>query len=472
MENNHKATDSPSGSSTSDGATKPNPSSAVNNPNITMYNLAGETYSFKSSEVTNLDHPNGLSAFALLYQYEQTIGVPKNHLRIISMQDNADYNETFCPEDPNSMVDINYKVLLPFNPSINQIHVVVANSHAYAKDLDLNNADLRSARLHKAKLGGVNLKKANLFNAVLEKADLQAANLMNSNLQEATLTGANLKFANLEGANLFNAVLEKADLRAANLMNSNLEEATLKKAILKSANLEGANLRFADLRGAYLNNAKLMSSNLERAHLTKANLTFANLRSANLTRANLGCADLHSAKLKSSNLKEATLTGANLRFADLQGADLSGVDLNGADLYGADLSGVDLNGADLYGALLPGEDKLINLLSTDDKLLYVDIGPDQKALIAELKENYGGYTAAHKDRLKQYIRTLLTGQDPKMRTGMLEVLKYAAIVEPSTATARVFGGLFGSGEGAGGACPSAPRVAVSEAASPSWMLVD
>ena len=116
---------------------------------------------------------------------------------------------------------------------------------------------------------------------------------------------------------------------------------------------------------------------------------------------------------------------------------------------------------------MPGEDKLINLLTTDEKLLYVDVGPEE--LIAELKENYGSYTAEELDpkgRLKQYIRTLLTGQDPKMRTGMLEVLKYAAIVESSTATARVSRGLFGSGEGAGGARPSAPRVAVSEAESP------
>ena len=183
-----------------------------------MSNLAGETYSFESSKVTNLDHPNGLSAFALLYQYEQITGVPKNHLRIISVQvnadynktfDPADYNKTFDPEDPNAIVDINYKVLLPFNPSINEIHVLVVNSDTYAKDLDLNlnNADLRSATLHKAKLREVNLKEARLDYAKLYEVDLSQAILVDANLTGAFISQAKLKNANFKNVCLRDALI-------------------------------------------------------------------------------------------------------------------------------------------------------------------------------------------------------------------------------------------------------------------------
>ena len=72
-------------------------------------------------------------------------------------------------------------------------------------------ADLRSANIRSANLGGADLYAANLYAANLGGADLYAANLYAANLGGADLRGANLRGANLYAANLRGANLAAAD---------------------------------------------------------------------------------------------------------------------------------------------------------------------------------------------------------------------------------------------------------------------
>ena len=63
-------------------------------------------------------------------------------------------------------------------------------------------ADLRSADLSGANLGGANLRSADLSDAYLGGANLRSADLSGANLGGAYLSGANLGGAYLSGANL------------------------------------------------------------------------------------------------------------------------------------------------------------------------------------------------------------------------------------------------------------------------------
>ena len=98
--------------------------------------------------------------------------------------------------------------------------------------INLQNADLRRARLEGAKLNeadleGARFEEANLFAADLRKADLRRANLEKANLWGATLSEAHLEQASLASANLENADLREAHLERVNLRGANLEDAII-----------------------------------------------------------------------------------------------------------------------------------------------------------------------------------------------------------------------------------------------------
>jgi hypothetical protein len=116
------------------------------------------------------------------------------------------------------------------------------------KSQNLENANLRKARLKFADLEKTCLENADLQQANLTRANIQKANLNYANLQEATLNGiygerANLGVANLRQAALGTANLQGAYLGYTNLQQANLTNANLKQATLYEANLRGANLR-------------------------------------------------------------------------------------------------------------------------------------------------------------------------------------------------------------------------------------
>ena len=80
-------------------------------------------------------------------------------------------------------------------------------------------ADLRSADLSGANLGGANLRSADLSGA-----NLGGANLRSADLSDAYLGGANLRSADLSGANLGGAYLSGANLGGAYLSGANLDK--------------------------------------------------------------------------------------------------------------------------------------------------------------------------------------------------------------------------------------------------------
>ena len=106
--------------------------------------------------------------------------------------------------------------------------------------IQLQNADLRRARLEGAQLAGASLEGARFEGADLLATDLRNADLRKANFENANLWGATLGEANLEGARLVSASLENADLRGANLEKANLRGANLEGAIVEGANFKGA----------------------------------------------------------------------------------------------------------------------------------------------------------------------------------------------------------------------------------------
>ena len=92
-------------------------------------------------------------------------------------------------------------------------------------------ADLRSADLICADLGGANLRDAGLICADLSGADLIWADLRGADLRDADLSGANLSGANLRDADLRSADLSDADLRDANLICADLSCAVIMGSI-------------------------------------------------------------------------------------------------------------------------------------------------------------------------------------------------------------------------------------------------
>ena len=98
--------------------------------------------------------------------------------------------------------------------------------------IDLQNADLRRARLEGAQLREGDFRGARFDEADLFAVDLRKADLRGAHLERANLWGATLREANLEGASLVSANLENADLRRANLERVNLQGANLKDAFI------------------------------------------------------------------------------------------------------------------------------------------------------------------------------------------------------------------------------------------------
>lgn len=122
--------------------------------------------------------------------------------------------------------------------------IIETNKEWTAKDLDLNDRDLRDE-------GG------------LRYLNLTGAYFMRSNFRSLYLYDAMLN----------NAHLIEADLRYAKLARASLIAAQCQGACFAGALLDGANLSYADLRRADLSGCNLSLVNLRGASLENANLT-------------------------------------------------------------------------------------------------------------------------------------------------------------------------------------------------------
>lgn len=195
-------------------------------------------------------------------------------------------------------------------------------------DVNLEGADLRSAKLMDARLDRAELSRATLIGANISGGSFLKAILLGTNLsstignrsRRGNLTnweGANLSRANLSGAEYKAALFCSADLRSADLSNSYLGGSDFSNAILLGANLD---------------NAKLPNTCLIRTRLSTASLNGVDLTGAELPHAILLRTDLRLASFKNANLRGAILTEADLRSANLHGADLRDSKFSRADL--------------------------------------------------------------------------------------------------------------------------------------------
>ena len=140
------------------------------------------------------------------------------------------------------------------------------------------------------------------------------------NLQGSWLNGADLKEARLWRARLTQVYLQGAELDRAHLQRANLVEAHLEEGYLHKAQLQDANLLLARLQGANLEKAQLQGANLRSARLQEAYLLGAHMQGANLASTYLQGATLSSARLQGANLTDTLLLEADLSQVCLEGA--------------------------------------------------------------------------------------------------------------------------------------------------------
>jgi uncharacterized protein YjbI with pentapeptide repeats len=196
--------------------------------------------------------------------------------------------------------------------------------HAYMVNAVLPKVDLRSVRTKDGKqiASYTNLQRADLSWAVMPHVQLDDVELRHAKLVGTQLHGGQLRHVRLDGANLSSAQLQDGKLNGATLSGANLTD----------ANLQGADLSEADFRpqtdvgGVSLPAAVLVNANLQGAILRRAKLQGANLTSADLRGANLSGANLEGAILQGARLQGATLFGAVVNNNDSKAAHLAHAD--------------------------------------------------------------------------------------------------------------------------------------------------
>jgi uncharacterized protein YjbI with pentapeptide repeats len=170
--------------------------------------------------------------------------------------------------------------------------------------------------------------------------NLNAASMRGARLAE--LRGDALRF---EGADLREASFAAAKWRNCSLRDARIESADFSNAVLRMCDFDGARADLANFSNARLENstargARFDNANFESAVLTDTDLSRANLRDANLAGAQASGADFRGADLSRANLRNALLVDADFRGADLTDADLEGADLRGADMRGVIAAGM------------------------------------------------------------------------------------------------------------------------------------
>jgi uncharacterized protein YjbI with pentapeptide repeats len=267
--------------------------------------------------------------------------------------------------------------------------------------------------------------------AELDDTDLRRAKIEYSDLRNAFLRRANLKRTNLSNSDLEGAKLNHANLSKANLMDTILENAVLEEVKFDEAWLADADLAGANLRRAHLESAILIDTSLENAVLEEANLFEANFSKANLAGANLRGAYLELAHLRGAILTKTDLTGAFLQSVDLRDADLSNstivrANLDSAILVNTNLSGATIIDSKIYGISawnvnLKNVRKQANLrvTPTEEPAVYVD-----NIEVAQFV-----YLLLHNEKIRSVIDTigekgaLILGRFTKERKPVLDAIR-------------------------------------------------
>ena len=149
-----------------------------------------------------------------------------------------------------------------------QKHEVFKGCHINLQGSWLNGADLKEARLWKARLTQAYLQGTELDRAHLQRANLVAAYLEEASLRKAQLQDADLQFTRLQGATLTRALLQGTTLDRTQLQGALLVEAQLQGAFLVDTCLQGAALNRAQLQGAILHlMVQLQGATLQGARL-------------------------------------------------------------------------------------------------------------------------------------------------------------------------------------------------------------
>jgi uncharacterized protein YjbI with pentapeptide repeats len=120
--------------------------------------------------------------------------------------------------------------------------------------------DLRGMNFHQHDLRGFFMAKKDLRGVQFIEAQLEHVVFWAANLNQADLRWARMRGAMVEDARLKEALLAHADLRGASLRGALLENADLSGADLRGANLESADLTGAALGGARLDGARYDSA--------------------------------------------------------------------------------------------------------------------------------------------------------------------------------------------------------------------
>jgi uncharacterized protein YjbI with pentapeptide repeats len=181
--------------------------------------------------------------------YSQAFDLAVAHLRLR----NAD------PLTPEPLTSLSQALILVFRESF----PLARNMHQLHQSPQL--LDAARIQLDNAHLNAADLHRAWISEAYLRNAALKRANLSGASLYKSDLTGADLRCANLTKASLYRANFSLARMADADLSQTDLRGANLSQADLRRTNLESINIRDAILSGADLSFARLENTSLETA---------------------------------------------------------------------------------------------------------------------------------------------------------------------------------------------------------------
>lgn len=155
-------------------------------------------------------------------------------------------------------------------------------SRAVFRDSSLNEVTLQNADLTLSDFGATVFEGVDFRQSKLADADMSRAKCVKSNMQEADLRSAKLKgirlvdcnlmSANMSAVNLTGCDFSGCDLTGARLSGATLVMAKFEKAVLRSANLDKANAQQANFRQANLTGASHKDADFTGAEFDKASL--------------------------------------------------------------------------------------------------------------------------------------------------------------------------------------------------------
>ena len=138
-----------------------------------------------------------------------------------------------------------------------QEHEVFRGRYINLQGSWLKGADLRRARLQRAKFSEACMQGVNFVEAQLQGVQLSHVYLQGADFPEACLQGATLFRAQLQGAKLPTAQLQGADLSVAHLQGTNFVGASLQGSVFFGAQLQGSLLSGMHLQGTICSSREL-----------------------------------------------------------------------------------------------------------------------------------------------------------------------------------------------------------------------